>query len=152
MLQRKRPSKHRDDGFFDNQPLFITCCTRDRKCLFDSGQAHEIIRASFLLADEWRVGNYLIMPDHLHFFVQRAREDSRHLDGWMKYFKSLVSKSWNETADKPLWQKGHWDTEMRSEVMYQEKLAYVLQNPVRAGLVETGEEWPYQGALSELRF
>ena len=45
----------------------------------------------------------------------------------------------------PLWQRGYFDHVLRSEESYAEKWAYVRDNPVRAGLVDSWEAWPWQG-------
>jgi REP element-mobilizing transposase RayT len=87
------------------------------------------------------------MPDHVHFFVAMT-DESRELELWMKYWKRLFHSAHSHTEWE--WQSGHWDTRMRTPAHYQEKWEYVLNNPVRHGLVSTSELWPYQGQLFEL--
>lgn len=152
MLNRGRPTQHRDSSQVVSLPIFVTCCTKDRKPLLANQDSHTLVQEAFRMADQWAVGQYLIMPDHLHFFVRRCHLDSCHLDDWMHYFKSLVGKGWNNPNDKPIWQRKHWDMEMKSEELYAQTLEYVLYNPVRARLVSHIEEWPYKGMISELRF
>lgn len=41
------------------------------------------------------------------------------------------------------WQDGFWDHRLRTDESLEEKAAYILQNPVRAGLVECIEAWPH---------
>ena len=49
------------------------------------------------------------------------------------------------------WQEGKpWDTRLRRSESYQEKWQYVRENPVRKGLVENADDWPYQGMLNVL--
>jgi len=45
-----------------------------------------------------------------------------------------------------------WDTQMRSQSHYIRKLEYVADNPVRQGLAQCSEDWPYQGRMNELRW
>jgi putative transposase len=45
-----------------------------------------------------------------------------------------------------------WDTQLRRHENYDDKWEYVLQNPVRAELVGTSDEWPFQGELNVLRW
>jgi len=47
----------------------------------------------------------------------------------------------------PHWQKGFFDHLLRSEESHAEKWQYVRENPVRAGLCLTAEEWPYAGQI-----
>ncbi|MBA4064970.1 MAG: hypothetical protein C0501_14910 [Isosphaera sp.] len=68
----------------------------------------------------------------------------------MRYWKSQFRKG---HADKSLrWQVDHWDTRLRRTESYDEKWDYVVNNPVRHGLVGRAGEWPHQGELHELRW
>jgi hypothetical protein len=42
---------------------------------------------------------------------------------------------------------GFFDHVLRNEEGYAQKWDYVQQNPVRAGLVDSATEWPYQGLI-----
>jgi putative transposase len=55
-----------------------------------------------------------------------------------------------ECGENRLWQKGLWDTRIYSWDSYREKLNYVMANPVRAGLVEESDAWPYQGMIHQV--
>ena len=50
------------------------------------------------------------------------------------------------------WQAGFFDHVLRNGESYGEKWNYVRMNPVRAGLVEQVEEWPYSGEIHVLRW
>jgi len=92
------------------------------------------------------------MPDHIHLFV-RFGPESISLSVWMKSLKNVISKVLtNATFDGPHWQKGFFDHVVRSERSYEEKWSYVRENPVRAGLVGSAEEWPYAGEITTLHF
>ena len=53
-----------------------------------------------------------------------------------------------ETIDltEPVWQSGYYDFNLFTERKVEEKLAYMHQNPVRAGLVAKPEDWPWSSA------
>jgi putative transposase len=42
------------------------------------------------------------------------------------------------------WQRDFFDHRLRDDENFKEKAAYILNNPVRAGLIERPEDWPYQ--------
>ena len=42
-----------------------------------------------------------------------------------------------------IWQKNFFEHRLRSHESTEEKANYILQNPVRARLVETAAEWPF---------
>jgi len=93
------------------------------------------------------VGRYVLMPDHLHLFVC-VPPGAVGLSVWMKSLKNTLSRHWRESGiEAPHWQKGFFDHLIRSGESHAEKWKYVRENPVRAGLVEHADAWPYGGAI-----
>lgn len=136
---------------WDRAPLvFVTACTAHRQPLLDHQLIHELITGAWREANEWQVGRYVMMPDHVHFFCSPVSAQSRALEKWMQYWKSLVTKRWPDSHLIPIWQASHWDRQLRREENYDTKWEYVRQNPVRRGLAQRPEEWLYQGQLNEL--
>ena len=135
---------------FDTSPLyFVTFCTHHRiPCL-----ARDEVHAAFVLfvqraKHEFNiaVGRYVIMPDHLHFFVCGGRDFT--LGRWVGSLKQVLAKAVNLSNDyKQIWQEGLFDHVLRSDESYSEKWNYIYENPVRAGLVKSAEDWPYQGEI-----
>jgi REP element-mobilizing transposase RayT len=137
---------HRLGLIYINPPLyFVTFATRDRKSIpsLDCAQfalqqyAHCAI-AKFDVA----LGRYVIMPDHVHLFVRGGKNFT--LATWIGGLKRAISVAITSTR---LWQPGFFDHILRSDESYSEKWNYVRDNPVRAGLVETADDWPYQGEI-----
>jgi REP element-mobilizing transposase RayT len=91
------------------------------------------------------VGRYVIIPDHLHLFVRGDRTFS--LDKWVKGLKHVILQTFPDERDGSFWQPGFFDHLLRNDESYAQKWEYVRQNPVRAGLVESAEGWPYQGEI-----
>jgi hypothetical protein len=46
-----------------------------------------------------------------------------------------------------VWQEGFFDHLLRTNNSYSQKWNYVRENPVRAGLVKSAADWPYQGEI-----
>lgn len=134
-----------------NKPtiVFGTVCTKERKPWLAKKHVQENLVNIWTNAQAWVTGRYVIMPDHIHFFAA-ATESAISFDNWVRYWKSLFSKSHSVSNEK--WQSNHWDTRLRSSNMYEEKWNYVRHNPVRHGLVDNAEEWPFQGEVFELRW
>jgi REP element-mobilizing transposase RayT len=82
------------------------------------------------------------MPDHVHLFVRGGRDFT--LSSWIGGLKRAISVA---LESGKLWQPGFFDHILRSNESYAEKWNYVRENPVRAGLVKTADEWPYQGEI-----
>jgi hypothetical protein len=53
-------------------------------------------------------------------------------------------------AATTLWQREFFDHILRSNESYAEKWNYVRENPVRAGLVQSADDWPYAGEIETL--
>jgi len=46
----------------------------------------------------------------------------------------------------PVWHREYWDRFIRNERHFQQAVEYIHQNPVKAGLVERPEQWPWSSA------
>lgn len=148
-LRRKQPIHLLPFESWDRSPIiFVTACTAHRKPILASPHMYELIVSAWRAANEWLVGRYVIMPDHVHFFCSPASPESRALAKWMQYWKALVTKNWS--GAKPVWQPSHWDRQLRREDSYNSKWEYVRWNPVGHKLVGNPDEWPYQGELNAL--
>ncbi len=92
------------------------------------------------------------MPDHFHAFVA-LDERELTLASWMKSLKNALSNTLRSMdVAAPHWQKGFFDHVLRSSESYSEKWNYVRENPVRAGLVDAWENWPYRGQVFPLEY
>ena len=96
------------------------------------------------------------MPDHVHFFC-RSELDAKPLSDFVGFWKSYTSRRIHTLARPPsapaattLWQREFFDHVLRSNESYAEKWNYVRDNPVRADLVSSADEWPYAGEIETL--
>ncbi|MDQ6623722.1 MAG: transposase [Verrucomicrobiota bacterium] len=137
-----------------NTPIivFVTVCTKARKAILDADDAHRLLLDSWNTATSWLVGRYVLMPDHVHLFCAPAEIHPQPLLQWVSFWKSHSTRHWPQPEELPIWQRHFWDTQLRRGESYDEKWDYVLQNPVRAGLVSRGDDWPFAGEISELRW
>ena len=127
--------------------VFVTACTKGRVPWLADPQVHELLLACWAAADAWLVGGYVLMPDHLHLFAAPA-DDEISLERWMRYWKSQFTKQ--HGVPEHCWQRSHWDRRLRSNENYAGKCRYVLDNPLRRGLVARRDDWPFAGTLNEL--
>lgn len=83
----------------------------------------------------------VVMPDHVHLLVQprRAFELSRVMKGLKGVSARLVND--RRGSNGTLWQDESWDRIVRDQAEFDEKLEYMLNNPVKQGLVE--DPWTY---------
>ena len=129
--------------------VFLTVCTHQRRPWLAQAAVRRTLEQVWRQADKWRVGHYLLMPDHLHLFC--APHDLRFtMERWTSYWKSQFRRA--HLIEPWEWQRDFWDTRLRREESYETKWRYVQENPVRAGLVTRLEDWPHQGILNTLRW
>ena len=152
-LGRHHPARQDLREIF-NRPtiLFLTVCTRDKKPILANEAVHNTLREAWKAADSWLVGRYVLMPDHLHLFCSPMMDTSTPLLQWVSFWKSHAARNWPAREDAPVWQRDFWDTQLRKEESYAEKWPYVVENPVRAGLVTRSSDWPYQGESHSLNW
>jgi putative transposase len=129
--------------------VFLTVCTRDRSPWLATRAAHDRLLEVWSEAKAWVVGRYVVMPDHLHLFAAPGQLEIP-FDNWVRYWKSQFTKK--QAGSNQAWQVDHWDTRLRHDESYEEKWIYVRNNPVRANLVKSSEEWPFQGEMNLLRW
>src|SRR6267378_2055298 len=87
------------------------------------------------------------------YFVTACTNDDEKiaLANWMKSMKNSLSKTLrSRKVPVPHWQKTFFDHVLRSSESYSEKWEYVCENPVRAGLVQRADDWPFQGEIFSL--
>ena len=111
---------------------------------------HDALRTAWTGAQQWSVGAYMIMPDHVHLFSSPAVHEHEAVQQWVGFWKRAVGRQWRGQGS--LWQRDCWDTQLRRSESYSDKYEYVRQNPVRAELVDNAGDWPYQGVMNVLRW
>jgi REP element-mobilizing transposase RayT len=96
----------------------------------------------------WTLHTYCLMPNHYHLIVQTTRLD---LSTGMHRLNSRYARRFNERYDRSghLFQNRFSAYVIEDEDYFDRALAYVRDNPVRAGLCERMEEWPWVDGLSD---
>jgi putative transposase len=122
---------------FKLQPLFLN-------------QAHvDLIRFQIQRsATENRIAvvAYCFMPDHLHLLVEGEQPDSDCLQ-FIARAKQYSGFSFAREFKSRLWQRYGFERVLRPEESSQIVARYILENPVKAGLVARVEEYPFVGSF-----
>ena len=153
------PPRHRPPRLSRRFPgvrpfYFITFNTHGRRPLLACPSVHQAFRGfcEAAVARDVVVGRYVILPDHVHLFVALPEEGVK-LARWVQSLRAILGKQLLALGhEKPHWQEGFFDHLLRSGESYSQKWEYISENPVRAGLVQRAEDWPYQGEIELVRF
>jgi len=138
---------------YSNPVYFVTFNTMYRINILDNRNVFDLFVEYALtnLESGRAVGKFMIMPDHIHFFV-RLDENSK-LSIFVSLMKQFISKNLsNDLNSKKIWQPGFFDHLLRNGESYSEKWHYVMMNPVRYGFVDKSEDWSWQGEITRIEF
>ena len=83
----------------------------------------------------------MVMPDHAHVLLRpfAGIELSRILKGIKGVSAKLINQRRGSTGK--IWQEESWDRIVRDAAEFEQKLQYLIQNPVKAGLVKDVAEY-----------
>jgi putative transposase len=84
------------------------------------------------------VAGYVVMPEHVHLIMSEPLQKPLALA--LKAIKVSVAK---QSRERPFWQPRYYDFNVYTERKRIEKLKYMHRNPVKRGLVERPEDWPW---------
>ncbi len=86
---------------------------------------------------------YCLMPDHLHLLLQVIGTGVDDVVGDVKSRTTRVW--WVHGGTGQVWQRRFYDHGLRTGADYERAVSYVLDNAVRAGLVEEWCDYPFVG-------
>ena len=91
---------------------------------------------------------FCVMPNHVHVvFTPLPKEDGTYhaLPAIMHSLKRYTARQANLLLGRQgqFWQHESYDHVVRDEVELQRIIRYVLNNPVKAGLITKWDEWPW---------
>lgn len=93
----------------------------------------------------WRYGfvvaGYVLMPGHVHLLVGEPRRSS--LSVALQVLRQQTSRKLKERGEVQFWQRRYHDFNVYNEEKRVEKLRYMHRNPVKRGVVEKPEDWPW---------
>jgi len=120
--------------------FFITCCAKDREL---KPFAREETATGLLESMRHRIQTRIwwihaaaVMPDHVHMVLSFPPEAdvAKCIRNW---------KRWTARSLGFEWQRDFFEHRLRHDESLQEKIQYILENPVRAGLVEDWRDWRF---------
>jgi len=145
-----REKKHRlpAEAYKGTVAVAFTACIRNKaKAFVEAGIVKSCVES---LLDAARrtscdVIVYVFMPDHCHVVFQ-GRDDEANPLAAMKSFKQHTGFWFSKEHPEFRWQKDFYDHVLRSQQDVAKQVKYVLENPVRKGIVQDWKEYPFRGS------
>jgi putative transposase len=145
--QRLDPELYKDT----NRVTFITIRAYQNQSPFIRADLNQLVVDILRLEQERRqcaVFTYCLMPDHLHYLASPQSPGISVLTFTDQFKGKTTNSSWTMGWRGKLWQPRYYDHIVRAEEDLRAIAEYILNNPVRKGLVEQPEDWPWSGQLT----
>ena len=132
----------------------LTFCTNRRRPLFAEASIVELVLSQISRASQehgFAVIAYCFMPDHAHLLVHGQCE-AADCKRFITAAKQYSGYYYRRRFPGMLWQRYGYERTLRNGEDTVTVARYILENPVRAGLTQTVEQYPFVGSLvCELR-
>lgn len=98
---------------------------------------------SYMRARKFKVHDFVVMPDHVHVLLSLGPEIS------IEKAAQLMKGNFSFRAKKEfgvkweIWQKGFSEVQILTEASFVYHQNYIDENPVKAGLARSAEQYPY---------
>jgi putative transposase len=127
----------KDFDYRGTHAYFLTLLTHHRGPYFKEAKVVDHLVSDLLQIarfEKFGVFAYCFMPDHLHLLING--EDSRSdLQRFISLFKQKSGYWYKQKYKSNLWQTSYYDHVVRKEESLEQVALYILENPVRKGLV-----------------
>ena len=97
----------------------------------------------------WRIIEYAIMPNHIHLFFKLKSGTLREAMVAFKRWTAARAREILGLKPRAFWQREWFDHWSRSPGQDQDIVEYIRKNPVKAGLVNNYNQWPYASWADE---
>ena len=144
---------------FQGGYYFFTVVTYERTKLFRTELARRCLKGAIERAQSRRPFEtvaFCLLFDHLHCIWKLSEDDADYSKRWAsikghfsKAYLNLmgrrkqVSPSRVRKGEVCVWQRRFWEHQIRDERDLQRHVDYIHYNPVKHGLVQNLEDWPW---------
>jgi putative transposase len=150
-VARQRP-RLTDRSYKGKRSWLLTICCKDRLPLLDGDRILSAVQARILRAAErtkCEVLAYCLMPNHVHLLMRGLTEEA-DVRAFVHRAKQMTGHEYRAMKGGMLWQRGYHDRVIRPHEPLSAIVKYILDNPVRAGLVQDPAAYPYSGVSDSL--
>jgi len=129
------------------------CASQGISLIEDPSVTKSLIEALFWMEREnvYSLGAFVVMPDHYHAVIVLA--GTKSLSQIMRSIGSHTAREANRImgSSGQFWQRGYYDRAIRKTEDIEAIFEYMHHNPVRRGLVQVADQWPYSSIAPPYR-
>ena len=138
---------------------FFTVVTYDRRAIFTDPVARACLHTAWTQTKRqmpFEDVALCLLPNHLHCVWKLPADDADFSLRWARIkagftrryliaggTESNQSRSRRRKRERGIWQRRFWEHQIRDERDLQRHIDYIHYNPVKHGLVENVEDWPW---------
>ena len=148
-MRTGRPERLRSFDYLGIHRYFLTFCTHERRRHFVTSARVSLVHAQIVRAcgdERFAILAFCFMPDHVHLLIE-GLADEANCRQLIRRAKQYAGFHFKRAFRSPLWQAYGYERVLRDCEATLSVARYVIENPVRAGLVENPRDYPYVGSL-----
>jgi putative transposase len=98
---------------------------------------------SYVAAGKFKLHDFVVMPNHVHLLIEvnHAMTIEKAMQLIKGGFSHRLKRECGYVGE--VWQRGFSDGRINDEQSFLQHREYIAQNPVKAGLVDSAEKYPY---------
>lgn len=96
---------------------------------------------------KWDLEAWALFSNHYHI-ITKTSQDPKTLKQFITHFHANTARELNrlhQQSGRAIWYQ-YWDTQLSYQNSYMARLHYVMQNPVRHGVIDLAENYPWCSA------
>jgi putative transposase len=137
----------------------VTLAQRQSRLLVEEVDRLREAVAAVRLERPFVVEAWVVLPDHMHAVWTLPEGDAAYSVRWRlikaRFSRGLPSgplrRSHEIRHERGIWQRRFWERHIRDEQDFAAHIRYCWNNPVKHGLVERPEDWPYSSVHRDIR-
>ena len=129
----------------------VTAGTYEKEHFFRGPDRLKLLQTTLLELTEqygWQIQAWAVFSNHYHFIASLPDAGGGNLSRVLSHLHSNTARAINGLDTKPgrkVWHN-YRETHLTFEKSYFARMHYVIQNPVKHGLVQTAEQYPWCSA------
>jgi len=147
-MRTRRPEHLKTFAYLGLYRYFLTFCTYRRHRRFGTADRVSAVRAQIERAareERFALAAYCFMPDHLHLLIE-GQDDGADCLRFITRAKQRSGYHYQAAFGERLWQRYGFERTLRDHDSTLSIARYIVENPVRAGLVERVADYPFSGS------